>query len=160
MHLLDLLMLVPRSYNWFMYVFFMLLVLVYSLWMICTLLLVQLLKELPFLLFCSERYQNGHFLFSYQSSMVAFLSSTCSCFQSKNALLSTFLFLDQIVWLGRTGIYKVRRFLSSISMLYLWISTLESGFLCVMSTNRIRNALIVLEGFLCSVGWARHSVPC
>ncbi|KAJ4727023.1 Peroxisomal membrane protein like [Melia azedarach] len=27
-------------------------------------------------------------------------------FQSKNALLSTFLFLDQIVWLGRSGIYK------------------------------------------------------
>ncbi|CAA0830712.1 Peroxisomal membrane protein 11C [Striga hermonthica] len=33
--------------------------------------------------------------------------SSCGClFQSKNALLSTFLFLDQIVWLGRTGIYK------------------------------------------------------
>ncbi|PIN00206.1 Peroxisomal biogenesis protein (peroxin) [Handroanthus impetiginosus] len=26
--------------------------------------------------------------------------------KSKNALLSTFFFLDQIVWLGRTGIYK------------------------------------------------------
>ncbi|XVF73277.1 hypothetical protein PTKIN_Ptkin12aG0188900 [Pterospermum kingtungense] len=26
--------------------------------------------------------------------------------KSKNGLLSTFLFLDQIVWLGRTGIYK------------------------------------------------------
>ncbi|XP_047957946.1 peroxisomal membrane protein 11C-like [Salvia hispanica] len=26
--------------------------------------------------------------------------------KSKNALLSTFLFLDQIVWLGRTGVYK------------------------------------------------------
>ncbi|MCL7032142.1 hypothetical protein MKW94_013788 [Papaver nudicaule] len=26
--------------------------------------------------------------------------------KSKNALISTFLFLDQIVWLGRTGIYK------------------------------------------------------
>ncbi|KAK9273290.1 hypothetical protein L1049_018097 [Liquidambar formosana] len=26
--------------------------------------------------------------------------------KSKNALLSTFLFLDQIIWLGRTGIYK------------------------------------------------------
>ncbi|KAL3517094.1 hypothetical protein ACH5RR_023996 [Cinchona calisaya] len=26
--------------------------------------------------------------------------------KSKNALLSTFLFLDQIAWLGRTGIYK------------------------------------------------------
>jgi hypothetical protein len=27
--------------------------------------------------------------------------------QSKNALLSTFLFLDQFVWLGRSGIYQV-----------------------------------------------------
>ncbi|GFZ21069.1 peroxin 11D [Actinidia rufa] len=27
--------------------------------------------------------------------------------KSKNALLSTFLFLDQIVWLGRTSIYKL-----------------------------------------------------
>ncbi|KAF2315350.1 hypothetical protein GH714_038900 [Hevea brasiliensis] len=27
--------------------------------------------------------------------------------KSKNALLSTFLFLDQIVWLGRSGIYKI-----------------------------------------------------
>lgn len=26
--------------------------------------------------------------------------------KSKNALLGTFLFLDQIVWAGRTGIYK------------------------------------------------------
>ncbi|KAL6345354.1 hypothetical protein AAG906_015837 [Vitis piasezkii] len=26
--------------------------------------------------------------------------------KSKNAFLSTFLFLDQIVWLGRSGIYK------------------------------------------------------
>ncbi|KAH9732871.1 peroxisomal membrane protein 11C [Citrus sinensis] len=27
--------------------------------------------------------------------------------KSKNALLSTFLFLDQVVWLGRSGIYKL-----------------------------------------------------
>lgn len=27
--------------------------------------------------------------------------------QAKNALVGTFLFLDQIVWAGRTGIYKV-----------------------------------------------------
>lgn len=27
--------------------------------------------------------------------------------QSKNALLASFLFLDHVVWLGRTGIYKV-----------------------------------------------------
>lgn len=27
--------------------------------------------------------------------------------QAKNALVGTFLFLDQIVWAGRTGIYQV-----------------------------------------------------
>lgn len=35
------------------------------------------------------------------------LTSSRFLLQSKNALLSTFLFLDQIVWLGRTGVYKV-----------------------------------------------------
>ncbi|XP_040988882.1 peroxisomal membrane protein 11C-like [Juglans microcarpa x Juglans regia] len=44
--------------------------------------------------------------------------------KSKNALLSTFLFLDQIVWLGRTGIYKNKErtdLLGRIS-LYCWLS--------------------------------------
>jgi hypothetical protein len=31
----------------------------------------------------------------------------CFDWQAKNALVGTFLFLDQIVWAGRTGIYKV-----------------------------------------------------
>ncbi len=31
----------------------------------------------------------------------------CESEQAKNALVGTFLFLDQIVWAGRTGIYKV-----------------------------------------------------
>jgi len=45
--------------------------------------------------------------------------------KSKNALLSTFLFLDQIVWLGRTGIYKNKdrvELLGRIS-LYCWLSS-------------------------------------
>ncbi|XP_047334398.1 peroxisomal membrane protein 11C-like [Impatiens glandulifera] len=43
--------------------------------------------------------------------------------KSKNALLSTFLFLDQIIWLGRTGIYKNKErteLLGRIS-LYCWL---------------------------------------
>lgn len=92
--------------------------LVYSLSTICMALLVQFLKELPFLLFFWERYESYDLLFSYQSSVVCFLSSIC-LLQSKNALLSTFLFLDQIVWLGRTGIYKVQQFLFSSKLLCL-----------------------------------------
>lgn len=45
--------------------------------------------------------------------------------KSKNALLSTFLFLDQIVWLGRTGIYKNKaraEILGRIS-LYCWMGS-------------------------------------
>ncbi|KAL2892304.1 Peroxisomal membrane protein 11C, partial [Bienertia sinuspersici] len=45
--------------------------------------------------------------------------------KSKNALLSTFLFLDQIVWLGRSGIYKNKErtdLISKIS-LYCWMSS-------------------------------------
>lgn len=45
--------------------------------------------------------------------------------KSKNALLSTFLFLDQIVWLGRSGIYKNKErtdLISKIS-LYCWMGS-------------------------------------
>ncbi|KAJ8748912.1 hypothetical protein K2173_013346 [Erythroxylum novogranatense] len=45
--------------------------------------------------------------------------------KSKNALLSTFFFLDQIVWLGRTGIYKNKErteLLGRIS-LYCWLGS-------------------------------------
>nr|AWK29762.1 peroxisomal membrane protein 11D [Solanum lycopersicum] len=45
--------------------------------------------------------------------------------KSKNALLSTFLFLDQFVWLGRTGIYKNKErtdLLGRIS-LFCWIGS-------------------------------------
>ncbi|KMT00197.1 hypothetical protein BVRB_1g020130 [Beta vulgaris subsp. vulgaris] len=45
--------------------------------------------------------------------------------KSKNALLSTFLFLDQFVWLGRSGIYKNKErtdLIAKIS-LYCWMSS-------------------------------------
>ncbi|KAF5451519.1 hypothetical protein F2P56_026623 [Juglans regia] len=45
--------------------------------------------------------------------------------KSKNALLSTFLFLDQIVWLGRTGIYKNKEQTDLIGRisLYCWMGS-------------------------------------
>ncbi|XAR54092.1 hypothetical protein NMG60_11029097 [Bertholletia excelsa] len=53
-------------------------------------------------------------LFKFVNNLHALISPTSSdaplplilLGKSKNALLGTFLFLDQIVWLGRTGIYK------------------------------------------------------
>ncbi|XP_008795374.1 peroxisomal membrane protein 11D-like [Phoenix dactylifera] len=45
--------------------------------------------------------------------------------KSKNALLSTFLFLDQVVWAGRTGIYKNKErteLISKIS-LFCWMGS-------------------------------------
>ncbi|GAA0159619.1 hypothetical protein Leryth_007126 [Lithospermum erythrorhizon] len=45
--------------------------------------------------------------------------------KSKNALVSTFLFLDQIVWLGRTGIYKNKERADLIGRisLYCWMGS-------------------------------------
>ncbi|KAJ9171323.1 hypothetical protein P3X46_014710 [Hevea brasiliensis] len=45
--------------------------------------------------------------------------------KSKNALLSTFLFLDQIVWLGRSGIYKDKEHAELIGQisLYCWMGS-------------------------------------
>ncbi|XP_057510669.1 peroxisomal membrane protein 11C-like [Actinidia eriantha] len=45
--------------------------------------------------------------------------------KSKNSLLSTFLFLDQIVWLGRTGIYKNKERTELIGRisLYCWMGS-------------------------------------
>ncbi|KAF0916199.1 hypothetical protein E2562_000791 [Oryza meyeriana var. granulata] len=45
--------------------------------------------------------------------------------KSKNALLSTFLFLDQFVWLGRTGIYKNKERTNRIVRisLYCWMAS-------------------------------------
>jgi sugar phosphate permease len=60
-------------------------------------------------------------LISFQSSVpvIAVLWGLNGFFQSKNALLSTFLFLDQFVWLGRTGIVEVRnKHFHFVSILY------------------------------------------
>ncbi|KAL0002564.1 hypothetical protein SO802_016345 [Lithocarpus litseifolius] len=45
--------------------------------------------------------------------------------KAKDALLSTFLFLDQIVWLGKTGIYKNKEQADLIGRisLYCWLSS-------------------------------------
>ncbi|KAK7846455.1 peroxisomal membrane protein 11C [Quercus suber] len=45
--------------------------------------------------------------------------------KAKNALLTTFFFLDQIVWLGRTGIYKNKEQADLIGRisLYCWLSS-------------------------------------
>ncbi|KAL6322158.1 hypothetical protein AAG906_005099 [Vitis piasezkii] len=45
--------------------------------------------------------------------------------KSKNALLSTFLFLDQIVWLGRSGIYKNKERAEQIGRisLFCWMGS-------------------------------------
>ncbi|KAI8549175.1 hypothetical protein RHMOL_Rhmol06G0006000 [Rhododendron molle] len=45
--------------------------------------------------------------------------------ESKNALLSTFLFLDQFVWLSRTGIYKNKERAELIGRisLYCWMGS-------------------------------------
>ncbi|KAG9147681.1 hypothetical protein Leryth_014847 [Lithospermum erythrorhizon] len=50
---------------------------------------------------------------------------TWKFFQSKNALLSTFLFLDQIVWLGRSGIYKNKERADQIGRisLFCWMGS-------------------------------------
>ncbi|KAJ9680914.1 hypothetical protein PVL29_020042 [Vitis rotundifolia] len=45
--------------------------------------------------------------------------------KSKNALLSTFLFLDQIIWLGRSGIYKNKERAEQIGRisLFCWMGS-------------------------------------
>ncbi|XP_054782971.1 peroxisomal membrane protein 11C isoform X1 [Prosopis cineraria] len=45
--------------------------------------------------------------------------------KSKNALLSTFLFLDQFVWLGRSGIYKKKEHTELIGRisLFCWLGS-------------------------------------
>ncbi|KAI4354982.1 hypothetical protein L6164_003801 [Bauhinia variegata] len=49
--------------------------------------------------------------------------------KSKNALLSTFLFLDQIVWLGRSGVYKNKERAELIARisLFCWMGSSVCG---------------------------------
>ncbi|PIA49631.1 hypothetical protein AQUCO_01300420v1 [Aquilegia coerulea] len=77
--------------------------------------------------------------------------------KSKNALLSTFLFLDQIVWLGRTGIYKVLILLIEFVASCLWFSeNIAIYLICLYRTKNVQN---YLAGFLFSVGWAPLFAP-
>ncbi|CAL9154675.1 unnamed protein product [Musa hybrid cultivar] len=68
--------------------------------------------------------------------------------KSKNALLSTFLFLDQIVWASRTGIYKNKEraeLLGRIS-LYCWMgSSACTTLLELGELGRISSAVMKLE---------------
>lgn len=69
--------------------------------------------------FLCELYVHGKFpfFFFFYAIFNALHFFFVMFFQSKNALMSTFLFLDQFIWLSRTGIYKVLFF---FVLFYLW----------------------------------------
>ncbi|KAL0411942.1 UNVERIFIED_CONTAM: Peroxisomal membrane protein 11D [Sesamum latifolium] len=59
--------------------------------------------------------------------------------KSKNALLSTFFFLDQIVWLGRTGVYKVCTTLVEIGELGRLSASMKKLEKELKNTNKYKN---------------------
>ncbi|GAB4844429.1 Peroxisomal membrane protein 11D [Ancistrocladus abbreviatus] len=68
--------------------------------------------------------------------------------KSKNALLSTFLLLDQIVWLGRTGIYKNKERAEMIGRisLYCWMgSSICSTLVEIGELGRLSASMKKLE---------------
>ncbi|KAB2595633.1 peroxisomal membrane protein 11D-like [Pyrus ussuriensis x Pyrus communis] len=68
--------------------------------------------------------------------------------KSKNALLSTFLFLDQIVWLSRTGIYKNKERADLIGRisLFCWMgSSICTTLVEIGEIGRISGQLKKLE---------------
>ncbi|KAM1140609.1 hypothetical protein EV1_040275 [Malus domestica] len=68
--------------------------------------------------------------------------------KSKNALLSTFLFLDQIVWLSRTGIYKNKERADLIGQisLFCWMgSSICTTLVEIGEIGRISGQLKKLE---------------
>ncbi|KAL6495458.1 Peroxisomal biogenesis factor [Orobanche gracilis] len=68
--------------------------------------------------------------------------------KSKNALLSTFLFLDQIVWLGRTGIYKNKERTELIGRisLFCWLgSSICTTLVEISEIGRLSASLKKLE---------------
>lgn len=68
--------------------------------------------------------------------------------KSKNALLSTFLFLDQIVWLGRTGIYKDKESAELIGRisLFCWMgSSICTTFVELAELGRLSISMKKLE---------------
>lgn len=68
--------------------------------------------------------------------------------KSKNALLSTFLLLDQVVWLGRTGIYKNKEKAELISRisLFCWMgSTACTTIIEIAELQRLSKSIKKLE---------------
>ncbi|KAK9103423.1 hypothetical protein Sjap_020677 [Stephania japonica] len=68
--------------------------------------------------------------------------------KSKNALLSTFLFLDQIVWLGRTGIYKNKErteLIGRISLLCWMGSSVCTSLVELAELGRLSRSMKKLE---------------
>ncbi|XP_073011472.1 peroxisomal membrane protein 11-5-like [Typha latifolia] len=68
--------------------------------------------------------------------------------KSKNALLSTFLFLDQIVWAGRAGIYKNKERAELIARisLYCWLGSSACGTLVELGElQRLSKSMKKLE---------------
>ncbi|KAI4371527.1 hypothetical protein MLD38_019749 [Melastoma candidum] len=68
--------------------------------------------------------------------------------KSKNALLSTFLFLDQIVWLGRAGIYKNKEHVDLVGRisLFCWMgSSICSALVELGELARVTRAIKKIE---------------
>ncbi|KAM7472154.1 hypothetical protein LguiA_010337 [Lonicera macranthoides] len=68
--------------------------------------------------------------------------------KSKNALLSTFLFLDQIVWLGKSGIYKNKERVELIGRisLFCWMgSSICSTLVELGELGRLSSSMKKLE---------------
>ncbi|KAI0500861.1 hypothetical protein KFK09_019079 [Dendrobium nobile] len=80
--------------------------------------------------------------------------------KSKNALLSTFLFLDQIVWAGRTGIYKNKERTELIGRisLFCWMGSSACSTLVELAELvRLYNSMKKLEKEL--KGEDKHGNP-
>ncbi|PKU81705.1 peroxisomal membrane protein 11C [Dendrobium catenatum] len=80
--------------------------------------------------------------------------------KSKNALLSTFLFLDQIVWAGRTGIYKNKERAELIGRisLFCWMGSSACSTLVELAELvRLYNSMKRLEKEL--KGEDKHGNP-
>uniref|UniRef100_A0A0D6R598 Peroxisomal membrane protein 11C n=1 Tax=Araucaria cunninghamii TaxID=56994 RepID=A0A0D6R598_ARACU len=65
--------------------------------------------------------------------------------KSKNALLGTFLFLDQIVWAGRTGIYKNKEQTDLISRIALYCFLGANVCTTVVETSELGRLSIAIK---------------
>ncbi|XP_052171488.1 peroxisomal membrane protein 11D-like isoform X2 [Diospyros lotus] len=83
--------------------------------------------------------------------------------KSKNALLSTFLFLDQIVWLGRTGIYKNKERAELIGRisLYCWMgSSICATLVEIGELGRLSSSMKKLEKDLKNTNKHKNELYC